>query len=348
MKKLLACILAVSSLAVCALSGTACSNRNIQEEQAATKVGQSVAEGGLSLGESAASEIALMNTALLSSEYENYGVSPLAETAYTLTATVTPEDAGNQMLDWSIAWVNTNSIWADGKIVSDYVTLETLVSGGKTATVSCLQPFGEQIKITVQAKDDANKFAVCLVDYVQKVESASLHFGNLPINLGGSTAIQYEIGKSIQGPGGEVYAELETSDVYTIAEDFAYSVQFSGYAEYAGTGNVFSLNGSGISSGINIDINTEYYGKSIYFDYDHDVATWFIMTRAGDILFRELTTAEIATYFDNITSPGLVQVNFTVTGKYNSYSYTSQLYCSGYTNHTPVSAVALSLHNYVF
>lgn len=45
-------------------------------------------EAGVSHG------IRLAAVKLASSEYEAYGVSPLAESAYTLTATITPADAG--------------------------------------------------------------------------------------------------------------------------------------------------------------------------------------------------------------------------------------------------------------
>ncbi|MFQ9739342.1 MAG: hypothetical protein ACLR06_17805 [Christensenellaceae bacterium] len=38
----------------------------------------------------------LTTTKLLSSEYDEYGVSELAESAYTLTATITPSDATNK------------------------------------------------------------------------------------------------------------------------------------------------------------------------------------------------------------------------------------------------------------
>ena len=292
--------------------------------------------------------IALVKTVLTAEEYAEYGVSPTAETAYTLTATVTPANASNQALDWSIAWVNEGNGWVSGKEVTDYVTVVPVTTGGKTATVTCLQGFGEQIKITVKAKSDESKFAMCTVDYTQKLEFVKLDFGSVPIMLGDVTEVQYEIAEGVQGPGGQVVAKIKASDVYTLTENFTYSVTLSSYAEYVGTGNIFSLKGSSITGAGNFSINTEYYGKSIYFDYDHDIKNWFIMNRSGDILFKNLTVEERAEYFSEITKPGLYQVNFTITGKYNVYSYTSQVKCVGYTNNTAVSSVSLDRVSYVF
>ncbi len=300
------------------------------------------------IGNEEESGIEIARTTLALEEYAAYGVMPTAETAYTLTATVTPAGSENKLLDWSISWVNADSAWASGKNVTDYVTLEPVTAGGMTATVSCLQAFGAQVVITVTSQADESKFATCTVDYAQKVESASLSFGNVPIQLGGSTAVQYEIGKGIQGMGGKVSAAVETSDVYTLAEEFTYSVQFSAYADYLGTGNHFSVNDLSVTGAGNFEINTEYYGEEIYFDYDHDIVHWFIMQRAGDIYFKNLTPAGIAAYLDNITLPGLYQVNFKVIGSYGEYSYTSQVYCDGYTNRTPINAVSLDATELVF
>ncbi len=51
----------------------------------------------------------------LEREYEAYGVSAQAETAYTLTATITPSDAANKAVDWTIAFKNASSEWATEK-----------------------------------------------------------------------------------------------------------------------------------------------------------------------------------------------------------------------------------------
>lgn len=343
-KKILALVIAGVALVGASIAVVSC-HTNKQNE---ATMYQAKTDNPMVLGVKENYGISLTSMILASADYTDYGVSPTAESAYTLTATVSPPSAGNQALDWSVEWVNPNSSWASGKTATDYVTVVPATSGGKTATVSCVQAFGEQIKVIVKARENKEKYATCLVDYAQKVEAASLNFGDVEIKLGGKTAIKYEVAEGVQGPGGEVYADLVTSSVYTLADTFSYSVQISEYAEYIGTGNYFSLKGSAITGAGNFSINTEYYGEEVYFDYDHDICDWMIIQRTGDILFEDFTTEEIISYLSDITKPGLYQVNFTLTGTYNTYTYTSQVYCNGYTNNTPVNAVALDAPGYVF
>ena len=48
---------------------------------------------------------------------------------------------------WAITWENADSEWASGKSVSDYLKLD-LSNGNLTATVTCLQAFGETSVLT--------------------------------------------------------------------------------------------------------------------------------------------------------------------------------------------------------
>lgn len=91
----------------------------------------------------------------------------------TLTATVSPANATNKKLTWSAAFVNPNSTWANGKQLSTYLTIapsaDTL-----TCTVTCLQAFGEQIRISVVSQDNASATANCLVDFQKNITGAKL------------------------------------------------------------------------------------------------------------------------------------------------------------------------------
>ena len=92
----------------------------------------------------------------------------------TLTATVTPSWA-TQDLSWSVAFNDPASEWATGKTVTDYVTVtpgETTL----TATVQCLQPFGEQIIVTVSADEFDDVSATCTVDFQRRVVDATFLF----------------------------------------------------------------------------------------------------------------------------------------------------------------------------
>ena len=100
----------------------------------------------------------------------------MAESAYTLTATITPDDASNKAVDWSVAFVNPSSAWATGKTVTDYVTVTPTSDGALTANVECKQAFGEQIVVTVVSRDNAEATATCTVDYAAKVVSLQMDF----------------------------------------------------------------------------------------------------------------------------------------------------------------------------
>lgn len=127
--------------------------------------------------------VKLMMTRISAENYAAYGVSPLAETAYTLTATITPAEATDTELIWAIGWNKederyTSDEWySDGD--SDY-SAQAAESIGVTAAnfvtmtpsedtsscvVSCLQAFGCPIEITVTSVDNPQAKASCSVDY---------------------------------------------------------------------------------------------------------------------------------------------------------------------------------------
>ena len=98
--------------------------------------------GGAVIEEGESNGIKLMSAKIAPENYDEYGISPMAETAYQLTATITPENATNKAVDWTIAWAGhghgddpnagggilesvsaqSEDYWADGKTVTDYVT----------------------------------------------------------------------------------------------------------------------------------------------------------------------------------------------------------------------------------
>lgn len=93
--------------------------------------------------------------------------TPAGENTYVLTATINPDTADNKTVSWSVSWKNDSSDFATGKTVTDYVT----VTPGEnlTATVTCLQAFGEQIEVTVTSNDNSDASASCTVDYVERI-----------------------------------------------------------------------------------------------------------------------------------------------------------------------------------
>ena len=91
--------------------------------------------------------IAVVSAEIPREQFDDYGIMPIAETAYTVTATVNGDGLtdAQKNVTWSApAFKNPSSSWASGKNVSNYVTTST---NGNQITVSCLQAFGEQIVI---------------------------------------------------------------------------------------------------------------------------------------------------------------------------------------------------------
>lgn len=91
----------------------------------------------------------------------------------TITATVDKADGADGSLDWSIAFSNPSSTWASGKTLSDYVTM-TIADDTQSVTLTCLQPFGEQIIVSVQATYYQSATASATVDYIKRIESVSI------------------------------------------------------------------------------------------------------------------------------------------------------------------------------
>ena len=333
MKKIVSIILAALATIGFTVGATGCSEKT---QAALEKVGgmitDVVEENGISL-----------KTVAVSADE----VSAQAESAYTLTATITPSDAANHGVDWTLAWSDPSSTWASGKTVTDYVTVTTSGSSSKIATVSCLQPFGTQVIITATSQDNPTVKATCTADYVQKVTAASLNIGNINVDLSkGVTNIKYEVSAGVNGPGGVINANVTTSSVYTIAETFTTTVTFDqpGVPE-----DWFILDGHCPTGFKFMDSSiTNWHGKEYYFDYTHDMKNWIIMQDVGDIRFDTLTTAQIIEYMSNITLPNLCMVTLTLTGAHNTYTYSSDIVCTGYTNNTPVRALALDTSAYVF
>lgn len=86
----------------------------------------------------------------------------------TLSATVKPDSAVDKTVDWTVEFVNPSSEWATGKTVTDYVTVTPQSDGATVATVQCLKPFGEQIRVTVTSRMNTEATASCTVDFAAR------------------------------------------------------------------------------------------------------------------------------------------------------------------------------------
>ncbi len=139
-----------------------------------------VAEGGSGLIVPEKTEgkgIRLLSTLIEKEDYAAYGIDAQADSAVTITATVEPADAENQALTWTVRFKNASSAWATGKNVASYMTVAN-ASNTKTATVSCLKAFGEQIEIVVASVENPSITAVSTCDYVKRLTGATVTLNN--------------------------------------------------------------------------------------------------------------------------------------------------------------------------
>lgn len=143
----------------------------------------------------------------------------------TLTASITPSSAP-QYFDWSISFANPNSAWANGKTVTDYVTLSNEDNSG-TATVTCLQGFSEQIIVKAAAVVDSSYFATVTIDYANRIT-------NIDVKV-------YKDG---------AYVGLASENVTIDFDDDGHDYSFEGVATYDSLGTK-KLTGYTITYGFN-------------------------------------------------------------------------------------------------
>ncbi len=140
--------------------------------------------------------VSINSKKLMRSEYEENGISAQAETAFTLTATVLPEEAFDKSVDWSVAWQNSGSSWASGKNVNDYYSITPTSDGSCTANAVCKQAFAEPVIIKCKLRK-ADIYATVKADYLAKL--LDIEFNAPPYELGnyGSYEFLYRANYSI-------------------------------------------------------------------------------------------------------------------------------------------------------
>lgn len=192
---------------------TGCTNTGNAEIK--ESVGEITDETGKNLNDGVIHDLPiqlLFNPRALSNEAE-------ADTAMkvTLRATITPENATNKAVDWSVSFVNASSSWASGKTVTDYVTITPTEDGSLIAEVECKEAFGEQIKITVVSRDNPEAVAECTVDYKQKFLGYKVsYFGQFDSPIGNSLlkyGVNFNSTDNVENP---VIFSVLRSKVFTV------------------------------------------------------------------------------------------------------------------------------------
>lgn len=223
-------------------------------------------EGGMQIGESAGSGISLMSAKIAAADFEEYGISPMAESAQRLTATITPSNATNQKVNWTVEWKNANSTWAKGKTVTDYVTVTPTSDGALTANVECKQAFGEQVQVVCTSRQNTEASATATVDYAKRITAInrSKTSGGSVIFSMTAAGSSHLIGKgeSILDTTSEfvpVYSIGTIDDEFEFVYTYSYSTEFINALEEQGFTDLSDAN---VDLSLPEDSTMSYFGGS--------------------------------------------------------------------------------------
>lgn len=115
--------------------------------------------GNTIVNEVSSSGMRLMSTVIAEEDYEEYGISALAESATIITASFTPEATTNKNVTWSCS------------DTSGKVTVTPVSGNPLQATVAVTGAFGTQVTITCTSEANSAIKASCTVDYVKGLTS---------------------------------------------------------------------------------------------------------------------------------------------------------------------------------
>lgn len=301
------------------------------DEEQTEQTEETADNGGAIIGESVGSGVKVMSAKIAPENYAANGVSAQAETAYTLTATVLPEKASNKAVDWAVSFVNPSSAWATGKTVTDYVTVTPTADGALTANVECLQAFGEQIKVTVTSRNNADATATCLVDYAERVSGYTLTLSNGGVTISSSDPEHTVTSKSSVSISKGEY----TKTVGTVEENFTGTYVIRGNASFAAN-----------MSSIGVNATVKQVSGSVV-PVGEDIFTLlYQLSPQGGMPFPSMN--QLMDYANSHTDIPFAEVYVHLEGEHSDYTCTFSLYGSSGIFTYEVESVSLNQSQIIF
>lgn len=80
-------------------------------------------------------------------------------------------NSSDKSISWWLEWSNQRAEWVDNKEPSDYIELDSNDTG---ATVTCIQPFGEQIVLNACLSADPSVSTSMTLDFYKRIEGVTL------------------------------------------------------------------------------------------------------------------------------------------------------------------------------
>ena len=307
------------------------------DKEYTTDLGEGAAdEGGAEISETVENGVQLMSAKIEPKDFAANGISPMAETAYQLTATITPSDAYNKAVDWSVAFVNPSSAWASGKSVTNYVTVTPTSDGALTANVECKAAFGEQIKVVCTSRDNPDASAECIVDYAKRITGVTVKLSSGSNNISvNSTSKEVTVPTTFSSLH---YAGItSTTGVGTVSDSFTYSVKIKGSSTVAN--KIITESGGAIVSAKEIDFTSSDVTLSSDYIFNH---LYTIVSGAGN-----LSVAADVIARESINSP-FAYITVNAVGEYSSYSCELALNAAAGVLTVSVSSVAVNEDSLTF
>ena len=238
-KRVIAGVSALAIIVGAAVGGWAINEYVIKDDQFTITDQIDGDNGGMIIDEGEGSGIKLMTTKIAAADFEEYGISPMAETAYTITVTPDPVDAMD-----TYTWTSSNS---------SAVSVST-TNGGKSCTATCLQPFGEQITLTCKSEQNPDVYAEVTVDYVKRLSSVTLSVNPSSIKFGTSATSHTVTATPVWGVGTITPSNFTVSGGQITQNIF--TENFEGGNEIAGIRQAVQIPFS--FTGITFSISTPY------------------------------------------------------------------------------------------
>ncbi len=244
----------------------------------------------------------------------------------TVTASLTASGSGyNDDLGWKASF-KTNSTWAAGKNVNDYVTM-TVASDTHSITLHCKQAFGEPIIITATSVENQGVTASCQLDYVKRL-------GDVQVTMNGGNTMYWAKENSFEGKVSlgvgtltptltikdlHVYDDnnhLENSQVAAIFNGGQYDAQANAVGQHQE-----AINADGTFSGnFTLEVGNFY----------HTTLTTDQMRRLNNLLLQEDILSDLA--FD-----------YLIEAEYNGTVYSYHYQSAGGDWYVPISFEGVSL-----
>lgn len=264
------------------------------------------------------------------------GVSTVADvdaskSTVNLIATVKPDNATMQNVEWSVEWVGEG--FYDDHKTTDYLTLNAMANNPNAVTVTIIKAFGQQLKIIAKSKDNPNLKCETIVDYVSdSFEFVRYNNGEFGYVYPGLDVEQHVTHKPITTAKGGIVDNLQFSAgidemvVCTVRDDYTYSYTFKfdkGFKDYIEQHNLNVICGGDVNLPLK-SLTDGLYGEGAIIDFSFESFKSFMQhTSGGNIEYAHYNQfMDIMRNFQTENPTDKVfYITTDIVGTYNSYSF---------------------------